>query len=273
VTYQRIEAPGDLPPPGALNARAREKQDLDFKIFADSGKMWEHAKDIAAFANALGGVLLIGADDQSDPTVLKYPGLVGQTVADVKRVYEDAGAKCSPAQSVDVVPIKGPGNLDLVAVNVDPCVDQIVASPGGHKQTGILGHLWRFPIRRASQTDDINPEDLAMFMDRQARRAYVMVARIPPDKRPRMVFYHQKSASPHQHGPLETGDYELRLVDVPRERNFIVVEHTGSQCRIPLSDILDVWERDDEVWAVKVSGTLIIETRRGSPCVTYYPRY
>ena len=160
MTYQHIEAPGDLPPPGALNARAREKQDLEFKTFADAGKMWEHAKDIAAFANALGGVLLIGADNTTDPTVLAYPGLAPtQTVAGVASIYEKAGAMCSPAQNVDVVPMQGPGGVDLVAVNVDPSVDQVVAAPGGHKQTGTLGHLWRFPIRRGSQTDDINPEE------------------------------------------------------------------------------------------------------------------
>jgi hypothetical protein len=272
VTYQCIEAPEDLPPEGALNARAREKQDLDFKTFADSGKMWEHAKDIAAFANALGGVLLIGADNTTDPTILKYPGLVPkQSVADVATIYEKAGAMCSPAQNVDVVPIKGPGNVDLVAVNVDPCVDQVVASPGGDPKTGILGHLWRFPIRRGSLTDDINPEDLAMFMNREARRAYLMVARIPPDKRPRVLFYFQRSTTMHAHGPMETGDRELRLADVPRERNFIVVDNAGSQCRIPLSDILDVWEKNDAVWAVKVSGTL--NFTQSAPSVTYYPRF
>jgi hypothetical protein len=273
VTYQRIERTENLPPAGALNARAREKQDLDFNTFADSGKMWEHAKDVAAFANSLGGVLLIGADNTTDPTVLGYPGLAStQTVADVATIYEKAGVMCSPAQNVDVVPIKGPGNVDLVAVNVDPCVDQVVASPGGHPKTGILGHLWRFPVRRGSLTDDINPEDLAMFMNRQARRAYLMVARIPPDKRSRVDFYFPRIVNAPT-GTTETRDLELCLHDMPRERNFIVLEHETTQCRIPLSDILDVWEKDDNVWAIKVSGTLTLQDRKGVLGVTYHPRF
>lgn len=272
MTYQRIERTEDLPPAGALNARAREKQDLDFKTFVAKDQMWEHAKDIAAFANALGGVLLVGADNTTDPTVLAYPGVAGQTIADVMRIYENAGAMCSPAQNVDVVPIKEPGGADLVAVNVDPSVDQVVASPGGHKGGGILGHLWRFPIRRGSQTDDIKPEDLAMFINRQARRAYLMVAGIPSDKRSRVVFYFPRIVNV-SNGTTDTRDVELCLHDMPRERNFIVVAREEKECRIPLSDILDVWEKDDNVWAVKVSGTLTLQDRRGAAGVTYFPRF
>jgi len=60
----------------------------------------------------------------------------------------------------------------------------------------------------------------------------------------------------HPHGPLETGEREFRVEDVPRDRNFVEVNYGGTHCRIPLSDILDVWKKNDEVWAVKVSGTL-----------------
>src|SRR5438876_521586 len=102
MTYGRIESVADLPPSGLLSARSREKLDLDFKRFADERKMWEHAKDVAAFANAFGGVLLVGADNETDPALLAYPGVRGQSVADVARIYEDGARLCSPAQVVDV---------------------------------------------------------------------------------------------------------------------------------------------------------------------------
>jgi hypothetical protein len=250
VTYQRIERTEDLPPPGALNARVREKQDLDFKTFVDEREMWEHAKDIAAFANALGGVILVGADNTTNPTVLTYPGVAGQTVADIMRIYEKAGAMCSPAQNVDVVPIKEPGGADLVAVNVDPSVDQVVASPGGRKGTGILGHLWRFPIRRGSQTDDVTPEDLAMFMNRQVRRAHLMLASIPPEQRTKATFYSPDVVN----GVTVAHQTDLGIKDVPRGRNFLVVSRGNLTCRIPLADVTDVWEESEGSWAVKVSG-------------------
>lgn len=269
MTYQRIEGPGDLPPAGALNARAREKQDLDFKTFVAKDQMWEHAKDVAAFANALGGVLLIGADNTTDPTVLAYPGVARQTVADVMRIYEQAGAMCSPAQNIDVVPIKEPGGVDLVAVNVGPSVHQVVASPGGHKSAGgILGHLWRFPVRRGSQTDDIAPENLAMYMNQQVRRAYLIVTAITPKARAQVRFYYPDD---HQ-GPGGTVTFtrimDLSIKDVPSGRNFLVVGKGASlSCRIPLADVIDVWEESDEVWAVKVSGTL------GDTTFNYKPRF
>src|SRR5690242_16146701 len=103
MTYARIENIADLPPEGPLSERAREKSDLDFKQYTDPAKMWEHSKDIAAFANALGGVLLIGADDASGQ--LLYRGIAGQTVKDIQAIYEGAAQRCSPSPIVDVVPI------------------------------------------------------------------------------------------------------------------------------------------------------------------------
>jgi hypothetical protein len=261
VTYQRIEDPGDLPPAGALSARAREKQDLDFKTFADSGKMWEHAKDIAAFANSVGGVLLVGADNTTDPTVLKYPGLApSQTVADVATIYEKAGAMCSPAQNVEAVPMKGPGGVDLVAINVDPSVQQVVGSPGNSR-------LWRFPIRRGSQTDDIAPEDLAMYMNQQVRRAYLMVSAIPAEGRKEVKFYWPRPRYDVT-GVTDTSSESFPIAEVPRGRNFLVVG-VSLTCRIPLADVVDVWEEGDGVWAIKISGML--DKRQTS--LRYQPRF
>lgn len=256
MTYQRIEEPSSLPPPGPLDPRVREKQDLDFKTFANKGAMWEHAKDIAAFANAPGGVLLVGADNQSDPTVLKYPGVRGQTVPEVMDIFQHAGSMCSPAQNVDTVPLKGPGGVDLVAVNVDPYVEQIVASPGGHEKTGRLPSLWRFPIRRASQTDDIHPEDLSMYMNRQVRAAYLMLAAIPEEKRSQVTFYFPHIDYPTT-GVKRTVPRPLRLEGVPKGRNYLAVAVVGNNttCHVPLADVLDVWEESDGTWAVKVTGT------------------
>jgi hypothetical protein len=268
VTYQRIERCEDLPPAGPLNARSRERDDLDFKTFVDKRTMYEHAKDVAAFANFLGGVLLIGADNKTNPTVLAYPGVVGQTVADVATIYEKAGAMCSPPQNVNAVPMKDPSGTDIVAVNVDPSVHQLVASPGGQKE----GHLWRFPIRRGSQTTDIVPEDLPMYMNQPVRRAYLMLASIPVRQREQVKVY-----CPDDHEVLggrltRTRVLDLRLAEVPPGHNFLVVGRSpSSTCRIPLGDVVDVWEEAEGQWAIKVSGRL---TTRDTPfSVTYQPRF
>jgi hypothetical protein len=71
ASYARIESAKDLPQEGGLNERARERRDIDFKTYVPPESMAEHAKDVAAFANGLGGVLLIGADIKDDKLV--YP--------------------------------------------------------------------------------------------------------------------------------------------------------------------------------------------------------
>jgi hypothetical protein len=175
---------------------------------------------------------------------------------------------CSPAQNVDVVPMKDASGVDVVAVNVDPSVHHVVASPGGQKG----GHLWRFPIRRGSQTDDIFPEDLAMYMNQPVRRAYLMLVSIPPEQREQVKVY-----CPDDHEVLggrltKTRVLDLRLAEVPRGRNFLVVGRgPRSTCRIPLGDVVDVWEEAEGRWAIKVSGTLATSDSPFS--VTYRPRF
>lgn len=267
MIYRPIRSQSDLPASGALDVRAREKQDLDFKSYADSKKMWEHAKDIAAFANALGGVVLVGADNESDPTVLKYPGVSGQTTAQVVAIYEHAAAMCSPPQSVDAVPIKGSGGVDLVAVNVDPFVEQPVASPAGHKVLGKVDDAWRFPIRRGSQTDFIAPQEIPLHSNGIARRAFLLLSRIPSAERSRVAFYFNVGSTS---GTAGTGHRRLSL-QVPDGGSFVIVSTPRSECRIPLSDIIDVWEQADAQWAVKVSGSVYLGlfTRR----LSYVPRF
>ena len=67
MPYRPLTEPDDLPPEGPLSNVAREKHDLEFKSEADRTSPWEHAKDIAAFANSLGGTILVG-----DPAPIRW---------------------------------------------------------------------------------------------------------------------------------------------------------------------------------------------------------
>jgi hypothetical protein len=190
-------------------------------------------------------------------------------VADAATIYEKAGAMCSPAQNVDVVPMKEPEGGDVVAVNVAPSIHQVVASPGGQKG----GPLWRFPIRRGSQTDDIAPEDLAMYMNQRVRRNYLMLASIPRDARARANFYFPRVVHAVT-GVTDTCLRDLRIEDVPNQRNFLVVGEGQLTCRIPIADVLDVWEEREGLWAVKISGTLDANVAIGANAyLRYQPRF
>jgi hypothetical protein len=54
--------------------RATEGPTLDFKSTVDGDAWWELGKDIAAFANHVGGTILVGAYEQSDGTA-EYLGI------------------------------------------------------------------------------------------------------------------------------------------------------------------------------------------------------
>lgn len=258
MTYARIETTADLPPAGPLNARAREKSDLDFKTFADKAKMWEHAKDIAAFSNALGGVLLVGADDKTGNLV--YPGITGQTVNEIKVIYEAAAQLCSPSPVVDVIPIP---EKNLVAVNVEPFVEQLVAAPAGTKdKNGVEKKhdiAWVFPIRQASQTEFIRPENLAMYMNREVRRAVLLLAKIPEEARQQVVVhFHVNKTSMTE--ALGVAEMTLSIGNVSPDANFVELVHRdGSffqRCRVPLTDVQDVWEFKHERWSIRLAGRL-----------------
>lgn len=275
VTYQRIVSATDLPRPGQPTARAREKSDLDFKTFADKRKMFEHAKDVAAFANTLGGVILVGADDQKG-TLLTYPGLAGQTFAEVKAVYEDAARLCSPSPVVDVLPIDLPSGGQLAAVNVDPFIDQIVASPTDRDLA--LGQPrpketpWIFPVRVGSTTDRLPPEALPMYMNTTVRRVVLLLARIPANDG-RHALWSQPDLQMHSMGSPTYKDlkrHEVQKTEVDLERNaakFFVTQK--SYVNIPLTEIETVWIDALGVWNIRVAGR--IDERSTAPSYYYFP--
>ena len=250
MPYQRIIVTADLPPAGPKDARTREKADIDFKRYGDDRKPAEMAKDVAAFANQLGGVIVIGGDSESDKTQLSYPGIPEGKTAEVVDHCEKAAARCSPAQVVDVIPLKGPDGTDLVAVNVNAFAGQLVASPGfSAKDGGIVQDAWKFPIRRASQTEFISPENLAMYMDRSVRTAFLLLSQIPPGSKVRIYSRLHPYDLVHQ---ASTFNKEGAVEVQPPGVNFFKFEDV----RIPLGDVLNVWPASDQLWVITVLGSL-----------------
>jgi hypothetical protein len=273
MAYFPMSEPRDVPPEGPLSNEAREKQDLDFKSVADSATPWEHAKDIASFANSLGGTILVGASNLDAVTL---HGLQGQTPRQVMDIYENAAMHCSPTVPIDLVPILMPSGAVIVAVNVAPYPDAVVAAPaavksrqpdGGKPRHERVQNSWRFPIRRASQTHYLKPEELPLYMNPQARRAYIRLSAIPPHRegfsgRRVRVFF--RAPSNHA-GVTVQGERDLQLKEVSLEKNAITLRYWGklnangqelssNSVRVPLMDIEDVWEADDQTWAVRLRG-------------------
>lgn len=257
MTYARIEQTSDLPPEGAPSVPTRERLDLDFKLRADRRAHAEHAKDLAAFANALGGVVLVGAAHDDHTGVLTYPGLQNQSVGEVKETYDKAAAMCSPRPWLDAVPVTAPCGAQLVAVNVEPQIHQIIAAPAGPK-TG-ADHAWKFPLRVGAETDFLRPEELPMYMDRDVRRAYLLLMKIPEAARASVVCSSHRPNNTQYGGPAFTVVETPCVLGAPSlESNAVPVALLGGDdCRVPLRDILDVWEEGPGTWRVRVHGWLL----------------
>ena len=89
-TFEPLHEGSQLPEVGQVG----EHQQLDLKGPPPTGQAWnayESAKDVAAFANGLGGTLLVGVhEDTSRGTVGKYSVFSPTEANRVTRAYEDA---------------------------------------------------------------------------------------------------------------------------------------------------------------------------------------
>jgi len=101
--FRPVLKTADLPEIGT----ARETGTYDFKGSADPTDPRELAKDVAAFANAFGGVVLVGAvEDEQTHTLKEYSPLPRAVADKLTTAYELAVRdRCDPPPLVDIVPV------------------------------------------------------------------------------------------------------------------------------------------------------------------------
>jgi hypothetical protein len=164
----------ELPP----KDRAIETPILDLKKEVSPETHFELAKDVAAFANHLGGCLLIGATE-TDGRVGAYDGIPPGLADRLQTSYSQAVAqRCSPKPVLDFARFDaGKEGRVVLAVFVEPYV-------GGHPvgvevKRGEKPNAYAFPIRSGKDAVYLLPEQLAMFSEPKLRRLFVMMSAIP----------------------------------------------------------------------------------------------
>jgi hypothetical protein len=184
-TYCKIETFADVPTAGPLDAQVRESHRLDFKENASPDKTAEHAKDMATFANGFGGVILIGS--KVDKGIVEHVGISREHAARMAEVYEQTAKDlCSPSPVANAIIVAMPGSTSvLLAVNVDPTVEGPVGARGKEQDA------WLFPVREASHTKFLKPNELPMYMNPQIRRTLLLLDRIPADNTVQIHLWHQ----------------------------------------------------------------------------------
>ncbi len=212
----------DLP----AESRGYERFTLDLKAEHAQGSAFERAKDMAAFANHLGGSIVIGIPEV-DGQAGRWKPLEPKAVNAAERDYSQALSLCHPPPVMTPDKVAVPGGT-ILAINVWPYPAQVVAvrlSSSGHKDFG--GDSYVFPLRTSTQTTYLRPENLPMFMEPRIRRVVILLSAIKPGSQ--VHWCHRES------GPVEaTFDF------VDHNKNVFSLNKT----RIPLELIEAVYEGD-----------------------------
>jgi hypothetical protein len=157
--------------------QAIERPIMDLKKEVSPENHFELAKDVAAFANHLGGCLLIGATE-ADGHVGEYGGVPVGLADKLQTSYSLAVAqRCSPKPVLDFERFEAPGGRVVLAVFVEPYA-------GGHPigvevKGGEKPNAYAFPVRTGKDAVYLLPEQLAMFSEPKLRRTLVLMSAIP----------------------------------------------------------------------------------------------
>lgn len=245
--WNAIERDSELPAIGA-----RETTQLDFKAKPPTDR-FEAAKDVAAFANADGGSLLIGA--VGGDHLAKYAPLTLEQAKETERIYDEAVRdRCSPAPVFSFAEVPKDGGF-VVAVNVWPFPGQIVGvrikkdevrcGTSESQQEGVL----LLPLRVGTHTRTITPEQIPMFVDAHARRIAIALNQAVGH---RALVFATKNRSENS-----TYAESAAVMAVDLLGNSVTMgvgpETARSKITIPL-DLVDAVCRADEVWHVFVRG-------------------
>jgi len=236
---------------------APESYQVDFKSDAHPEAWWELAKDIAAFANHVGGVILVGAAE--NPGGARLHGIDSARAAELAQAYEHAARdKCRPQPTVACATVPLDGEKVLLAVNVDPVPDQIVGAmfyAVNKKNDKGTSDAWRFYVRIGRHNVALTPDRLAMHMNTAVRRIVIRLEEIPADNALQILW------RPGRHSPSRKAPQQLeaRRHEVDVQGNVLRwPEHAtdGSEYSVfvPLDDIEAVWRGPGDTWFVRVCG-------------------
>lgn len=201
------------------------------------GTDFHKAKDVAAFANHLGGTLLIGAKE-TDGQLERYVGMDPGDAGLVRDKFSKAvNDRCEPLPRIDFAEYNDPNDATkkIVAVNVWPSLLLIGVRLAAHKPSeGYGGNSYVYPVRSGTDADYLTPSKIAMYMTPQIRRVAVLISRIP--KGSLITIWNSRN-----------NHYNAMFEEIKEDENIVIFKsQDGSRApNVPLDCIKTVYETWD----------------------------
>jgi hypothetical protein len=222
--------------------------DAKAKLGPDS---FEWAKDVAAFANQLGGNLIIGLAEQAG-VIRAIKPLTKKDAAEVRdKVSKEVAKRCSPKPTVTFQEYPEGAGFVVVVV-VYPYVGQVVGvkTDADPRKGGYGGPAWVFPLRVATDTSYLEPGQLSMLMLPEYRKAVINLSQISELEKVELV------GSVATGGQARQGSGIMGKVDLAK--NTFYVERTPTSLEpvfyaIPIDSVKTVW-KTEVVWRIAVKG-------------------
>jgi hypothetical protein len=233
-----------LPPLGA-----HETDTLDFKaeVKPKAGQKcadrFELAKDVASFANAFGGTVLVGACGGSVLTA--YKAIDTATATWLAREYEEAVRdRCAPPVTIRTESLACDTGV-VLGIHVPPFPSPIAVRVHGDAGDGSGDDAWVFFSRLASQNKPFRPEMLPMLTP-ESRRTAILLQSIPAN-----AVVHAVSRTKNEGGRVDMPNSTLLSVD--EMANTVVLRmEKGAERRIPLDCIRTVFRGDSGRWHLEI---------------------
>jgi hypothetical protein len=199
----------------------------------------ELAKDLAAFANAYGGTIIVGAHESPSGILSKYGVMKKDVATHICDEYAAAQKnRLRPAVLVTAEPtVHGSGFLPVI--RIEPSMGQAIgvriqAAEGSIGEAKAPPETFAFPLRVGDHSVWLQPEQLPMLMIPELRRNIVLLRRIVGEKVRSHRFFRHKQ-------PQGVGAMVLGKVN--EEANVVTLGDNG----IPLDQIRSVW-KDADGW-------------------------
>lgn len=249
-----IRTAADLPAPGSTQEMAR----MEFKQQVNPGERAELAKDVAAFANSVGGTILVGAARKGE-TLACYKPLALDASRAVMRAYDEAVRdRCSPRPVFEAHEMERDEG-HVIAVNVWPFPGQPVGvvadDPDGKKSQRLLF----FPLRSGAQTVYLSPDQLPMMMLPEVRRVAILLSQLQEGDAVTLNYFSEGPTIPGHVTNRLARQMPVKLASTIDEiimRNTVEFIIAGGRTTLPADAIDHVW-RGAGGWCISTQFALL----------------